>query len=72
MCGKELTEEEIQKYTLTDPNNNIINSYKNNKDLLQAHSHVKVDYILGHDISEAYILAYTCIYQYKTFLKKYA
>jgi hypothetical protein len=33
MGGKELTEEEIKKYTLTDPNNKIINSYKDNKDL---------------------------------------
>jgi hypothetical protein len=31
MGGKELTEEEIQKYTLKDPKNEIINSYKNNR-----------------------------------------
>ncbi len=28
MGGKESTEEEIKNYTLTDPNNEIINSYK--------------------------------------------
>ena len=39
--GKELTEEEIKNYTL-DPNNEIINSYKNNKDLFRAHYYVKV------------------------------
>ena len=33
MGGKELSEEEIKNYALTDPNNEIINSYKNNKDL---------------------------------------
>ena len=42
MGGKELTEEEIKNYTLTDPNNEIINSYKNNKDLFRAHYYVKV------------------------------
>ncbi len=42
MRGKELTEEEIQKFTLKDPNNEIINSYKDNRDLLKTHYHVKV------------------------------
>ncbi len=37
MGGKELTEEEIKNYTLTDPNNEIIN-----KDLFRAHYYVKV------------------------------
>ena len=41
MGGKELTEEEIKNYTL-DPNNEIINSYKNNKDLFRAHYYIKV------------------------------
>jgi hypothetical protein len=42
MGGKELTEEEIQKYTLKDPNNEIINSYKDYRYLLRTHYHVKV------------------------------
>jgi len=41
MGGKELTEEEIKNYTL-DPNNEIIKSYKNNKDLFRAQYYVKV------------------------------
>jgi hypothetical protein len=42
MGGKELTEEEIQKYTLKDPNHETINSYKDNRDLLKTHYHVKL------------------------------
>jgi hypothetical protein len=42
MGGKELTEEEIKKYTLEDPKNKIINLYKDNRDLLKIHYHVRV------------------------------
>jgi hypothetical protein len=40
--GEELTDEEIQKFTLKDPNNEIINSYEDNRDLLKTYYHVKV------------------------------
>ncbi len=42
MRGKELKEEEIQKYTLKDPKNKIINLYKDNRDLLNTYYHVRV------------------------------
>jgi hypothetical protein len=42
MGGKELTEEEIQKYTLKDPKNKLTNLYKDNEDLLNKHYHVRV------------------------------
>ncbi len=42
MGGKELTEEEIQKYTLKDTRNVIINSYKDNRDLVKINYHVKL------------------------------
>ncbi len=42
MGGKELTEKEIQKITLKDPKNKIINLNKDNRDLLRTHYHVRV------------------------------
>ncbi len=42
MGGKELTEEEIPKFISKDLNNEIIDSYRDNRDLLKTHYHVKV------------------------------
>jgi hypothetical protein len=42
MGGKESTEEEIQKYTMKDPKNDMINSYKDNRDILKKHYRVRV------------------------------
>jgi hypothetical protein len=42
MGGKELTDEEIQKFTLKDPKNKIINLYKDNRELLKTHYHLKL------------------------------
>jgi hypothetical protein len=37
-----LTEEEIQNYILTDPNSEIINLYKNKKELFKKHYYIRV------------------------------
>jgi hypothetical protein len=39
---KELTEKEIQSFTLKDPNNEILNLYNRNKDLTNTQYHVRV------------------------------
>jgi hypothetical protein len=40
--GKELTEDEIQNFTLKDPNNEILNLYYGNRDLTKTQYHVRV------------------------------
>ncbi len=37
-----MTEEETQNFILKDPNNEILNLYKDNKDLVKTHHHVRV------------------------------
>ncbi len=37
-----MTKEEIQKFTLKDPKHEIINLYKDNRDLLKTHYHIRV------------------------------
>jgi hypothetical protein len=40
--GKELTVEEIQKFTLKDPKNEILDFYNGNRDLTKTQYHVRV------------------------------
>ncbi len=40
--GKELNEEEIQNFILSDPNNEIINLYQDKKDLFRMHYYIRV------------------------------
>jgi hypothetical protein len=42
MNNKGLTEEDIQIFTLKDPKNEILNLYKDNRDLFRTHYHVRV------------------------------
>ncbi len=42
MNNKELNEEEIQNYTLSDPENEIIIFYQDKEELFKMHYHIKV------------------------------
>ncbi len=42
MNGKELYEEEIQIFILSDPNNEIINLYQDKKEWFRMHYHIRV------------------------------
>ena len=42
MNGKELNDEEIQNYILSDPNNEIINLYQDKIELFRMHYYIKV------------------------------